>query len=374
MSHSSASNAAARRLWAVLCGGALAAAVLGLDAAALAQPAPDSDTSDAAQGQPPRPNRAPDPEAVHDPSTIVSLDGVNRIFCTGQGVRLMRENAAGQWLPEGRLFAEGRFPAWHGRLVPGNRGHLWAPDVIRLGDAYFVYYSVSTFGKNTSAIGLAVGRSLDPSSPHWTWEDRGPVIASRTEDRFNAIDPAIFRDANGTLWMTFGSFWDGIHLVELDPKTGMRRDPTGAPLQLAWAPEIEAPFLHQRDGTYFLFVNWGKCCRGVNSTYEIRVGRSRAITGPYVDREGVELRQRGGTLVLASDGRWIGPGHASLFQRDGREWLVHHYYDRDLGGRPRLRLVPVTWDADGWPTVTSTTGAAGHPSAPNSCSLRCPDE
>jgi arabinan endo-1,5-alpha-L-arabinosidase len=264
----------------------------------------------------------------------------------------MREDASGKWLREGRLFAEGKLPAWHEQTVPGNRGYLWAPDVIQIGEKFFVYYSVSTFGKNISAIGLAVGDSVNPSAAQWKWEDRGPVLVSHREDRFNAIDPAVFLDStNGALWLAFGSFWDGIHLVELDAATGMRRDAGSAPRRLASAPEIEAPFLSQHGGDYFLFLNWGKCCRGVDSTYEIRVGRARAVTGPYLDRNGTDLRERGGTLVLGSEDRWIGPGHASIFERDGREWLVHHYYDRELKGRSRLRMVPLSWDAEGWPVV-----------------------
>ena len=272
----------------------------------------------------------------------------------------MREDGAGKWQREGRVFSEQQFPAWHDQLVPGNRGFLWAPDVIAIDGQYFLYYSVSTFGKNTSAIGLAVGRTLDVSSPQWRWEDRGVVLASVKTNRFNAIDPAIFRDAtNGSLWMTFGSFWDGIHLVELNGETGLRREPDKAPLRLAFSPEIEAPFLHRREGYYYLFVNWGKCCRGVDSTYEIRVGRSRAVTGPYLDRGGVDLRERGGTVVLASGDRWIGPGHASIHERGGREWLVHHYYDRDNNGRPRLRMVPVIWSGDGWPEIGPTENPSG---------------
>lgn len=295
-----------------------------------------------------------DPEKIHDPSTIVTVDGVRRFFCTGPGILLIREDASGKWLREGCLFAGGKFPAWHEQTVPGNRGYLWAPDVIRLGGKFFVYYAVSTFGKNTSAIGLAVGNSLDPKSPQWRWDDRGPVIASHRGDRFNAIDPAIFRDgANGSLWMTFGSFWDGIFLLELDPATGLRRNPRQAPVRLAAAPEIEAPYLHRHGDLYYLFVNWGKCCRGVDSTYEIRVGRSRTVTGPYLDREGIDLRNGGGTLVLGSEGRWIGPGQSSIFARDGHEWLVHHYYDRELAGRSRLRMIPLTWDAQGWPVVAT---------------------
>jgi arabinan endo-1,5-alpha-L-arabinosidase len=309
---------------------------------------------------PPRRIRSPDPEKIHDPSTIVATGGVIRLFATGRGISLMRENAQGKWLPEGRIFAENALPAWHEKTVPGNRGHLWAPDVIRLGDKYFLFYSVSTFGKNRSAIGLVVGASVDPSSPHWRWEDRGAVVTSRPGDRFNAIDPAIFRDpADGTLWMAFGSFWDGIHLVELDPTTGLARKTNTDPIRLASAAEIEAPFLFHRDGDYYLFLNWGKCCRGVNSTYEIRVGRSRKVTGPYSDRKGVDLRERGGTLVLASEDRWIGPGHASLFERGDQQWLVHHYYDRELDGHSRLRMAPLEWDADGWPIVKAGAEVKG---------------
>ena len=304
-----------------------------------------------------------DLEKVHDPSTILTVDGVRRFFSTGMGISVMREDASGKWSREGRVFADGQFPAWHAQMVPGNRGHLWAPDVIRIGEKFFVYYSVSTFGKNTSAIGLTVGSSVDPSSSEWKWEDRGPVIVSGRDDRFNAIDPAIFRDSsNESLWMTFGSFWDGIHLVELDPAIGMQRDSSRAPTRLASAPEIEAPFLHQRDGYYHLFLNWGKCCRGVNSTYEIRVGRSRAVSGPYVDRDGTSLLEGGGTLILASEDRWIGPGHASIFAQGGREWLVHHYYDRELGGRSRLRMVSLSWNAEGWPVVVPENPPPAFPS------------
>jgi arabinan endo-1,5-alpha-L-arabinosidase len=296
------------------------------------------------------PSRVRDAERVHDPSTILTWKGQRYCFSTGPGIALMREEeVSGKWLREGRVFAEGKFPAWHAALVPGNRGYLWAPDVIRVGDKLFLYYSVSTFGKNDSAIGLAVSDSLDPASTHW--QDHGQVVVSRKSDRFNAIDPAIFRDDDASLWMTFGSFWDGIHLVELDAKTGMRRAPNEPARRLAWSPEIEAPFLCKRGDYYYLFINWGKCCRGTNSTYEIRVGRSRAVTGPYVDRSGIDLRERGGTMVLTSNERWIGPGHASLHEHKGREWLVHHYYDRQAEGRPRLRLVPLAWDAEAWPVV-----------------------
>ncbi len=323
-------------------------------------PAPEAGAQDTDSApEPERRRRQPDPEKVHDPSTVLEQDGVHRFFATGGGVSLLREQADGRWLPEARLFERDELPAWHEERVPGNRGHLWAPDVIKLGGRYLVYYSVSTFGKNTSAIGLATGRALDPESPDWGWQDEGVIVSSTRRDRFNAIDPAIFLDEDGRLYMTFGSFWDGIFLVELDADSGRRRHPDKAPIQLASAPEIEAPFLTRaRDGKYVLFVNWGLCCRGTNSTYEIRVGRSDAPTGPFLDRDGKDLREGGGTLILESSGRYIGPGHASILARDGKEYLVHHYYDGQNRGRSRARLLPLTWDSAGWPAVTGAPAEA----------------
>jgi arabinan endo-1,5-alpha-L-arabinosidase len=294
-----------------------------------------------------------DPEFAHDPSAVVvAEDGTPRVLATGGGLAVLRRDADGRWRREGRVFPPGGRPAWHARAVPGNRGDLWAPDVLAIDGSYYVYYSVSTFGRNESAIGLAVGPTLDPASPRWRWEDRGPVVVSRRADRYNAIDPAAFRDpGDGRLWLAFGSFWDGVFLVELDPETGLRRDPDAPPTRLAHAPEIEAPCLVKRESYYYLFVNWGRCCRGAESTYEIRVGRAREVTGPYVDRDGKALRDGGGTLVLGSSGRFVGPGHASIRRRGDDDWLVHHYYDAAQGGRARLRMLPLSWDARGWPSA-----------------------
>jgi len=289
-------------------------------------------------------DRSPYPR-VHDPSTIVEEGGDAWCFSTGMGVSLLKRDEDGRWRRAGSVFERGATPEWHRKEVPENRGHLWAPDVIRVGERWWVYYSVSSFGKNHSAIGLASTESLEKPD----WKDEGLVIRSRRGDRFNAIDPAVIRDGE-RLWMSFGSFWDGIMLVELDPETGLLKEPDARPRQLANYPEIEAPFIHKEGEWYYLFVNWGKCCRGVNSTYEIRVGRSKDIEGPYVDRNGDALRQGAGTPVLATEGRYIGPGHASIFAKNGKQWLVHHFYDRERRGRSELRMVELRWK-DGWPVV-----------------------
>lgn len=290
--------------------------------------------------------------SAHDPSTVVEENRRLWTVSTGHGVRILTGDRKGEdWKQAGQIFEREALPAWHQEMVPPNRGHLWAPDVIRSSDGkrWWVYYSVSDFGKNTSAIGLASSESLDPEDRNFAWRDEGMVIRSQKGDRFNAIDPAILRDGK-KLWMSYGSFWDGIMLVELDPETGLLKDPDAKPLAIANHPEIEAPFIHQREGWYYLFVNHGLCCRGVRSTYEIVVGRSRKVEGPYVDRDGNELLQAGGTPVLASEGRWIGPGHASIVETRDGEMLVHHAYDAEDRGRSKLRLVPLRWE-EGWPVV-----------------------
>lgn len=285
---------------------------------------------------------------LHDPSTVVRERGDAWCFSTGPGVVVLKQDGR-DWSYQGSLFPRGVRPDWHKEKVPGNRGDLWAPDVIELGSKWCVYYSVSTFGKNTSAIGMASRKKLGPGSEKDPWTDEGMIISSKRGDRFNAIDPAVIMDGR-KLWMSFGSFWDGIMLIELDPKTGLRKDPDEKPLQIANAEEIEAPFIHKEGPWYYLFVNWGLCCRGTKSTYEIRVGRSKAITGPYEDKDGQKMTAGGGSLVLGSDGRFIGPGHASVYQRGSRQWLVHHYYDGEDRGKSKLRLSELEW-VDGWPVV-----------------------
>jgi arabinan endo-1,5-alpha-L-arabinosidase len=120
---------------------------------------------------------------------------------------------------------------------------------------------------------------------------------------------------------------------------------------LAWNDHIEAPFIHRHGTNYLLLVNWGQCCKGTNSTYEIRVGRSRTITGPYLDRNGVEMMNGGGTLVLGSEGRFIGPGHAGIVNDGAQEWFSFHYYNAENGGRPTMAVRKLSWDEEDWPVV-----------------------
>jgi arabinan endo-1,5-alpha-L-arabinosidase len=286
---------------------------------------------------------------LHDPSTIVKCGKDYWCFATGPGVSSWRSKDLVQWERGPRVFETP--PTWITNVVAGHRGYFWAPDVLHHQDRYWLYYSVSKFGTNTSAIAVVSNPTLNPADPQYRWADHGIVIESRTGDNFNAIDPAVTTTPDGKLWLSFGSFWSGIKLIELDPTTGKRASHASLH-SLAHSGAIEAPFIHRHGDFYYLFVNWDRCCRGTNSTYNIRVGRSREITGPYLDQNGKDLAQGGGTLFLGTDGAFIGPGHAGIFEDGGRFWFSCHFYDGAQRGASTLALQPLRW-TDGWPTLDS---------------------
>lgn len=284
---------------------------------------------------------------VHDPSTITKCGSEYWLFSTGPGIASRHSRDLVNWLAGPRVFSDP--PAWTTNAVPGFRGYFWAPDVIPLNGRFLLYYSVSRWGVNTSAIGLATNPTLDPAEPNYRWTDQGAVCQAGRGDNFNAIDPSVAQAADGSLWLAFGSFWSGIKLVQLDSATGKRLTPDAPLYSLAFHSSIEAACLWPHAGYYYLFVNWGQCCRGTNSTYNIRVGRSTQVTGPYVDKAGVNLLQDGGSLFLETDGPIVGPGHAGIYSEGGTNWFSCHFYDGRRGGFATLAVRPLRWDADGWP-------------------------
>ena len=216
-------------------------------------------------------------------------------------------------------------------VIARGGNNTWAPDVIRSGDKYFVYYSAPGT-QPKAAIGLLVGKTLDPRSPDYKWEDGGPVVWSDGVEDSNAIDPGVFRDpTNGSLWLTYGSYFGYIRLVQLNPNTGKRLYPNRKPVNVAI--NGEASVIIFRDGWYYLLLTHGSCCAGANSSYNIRMGRSRKVGGPYVDNVGVDMLQGGGKLFLGLEWslRRTGTLRTAGSRRRRAEVLL------PLRGRPRSR-------------------------------------
>lgn len=293
---------------------------------------------------------------TRDPSSIVKCKDEYWVFYTGRGVPSYHSKDLVKWERGPAVFETA--PEWIAKEVPANRGmSYWAPDIIKVGDRYLLYYSVSSMGKMTSAIGLATNPTLDPNDPAYHWTDQGVVVQThegQAGDAYNAIDPAIFQDTDGSLWMVFGSYWTGIKLIQLDPKTGKRIAPDSKIYSLAYNESIEASYLCRHDDYYYLFVNWGSCCQGTNSTYNIRIGRSKAVTGPYLDRSGANLAHSGGSVfIAATNSPLFGPGHAGTLKAQGKDWFTSDFEgDVRMDGKATLAIMPLHWKADGWPEVT----------------------
>lgn len=297
---------------------------------------------------------------VHDP-VIIREGDTYYIFSTGQYIVSRRSTDLRHWTANGTLLKA--MPAWVLEAVPGAKD-MWAPDISHVNGEYRLYYSVSTFGSNRSAIGLATSPTLDPQAPNYGWTDRGLVVMSTEKDDFNAIDPNLVVDTEGRQWLALGSFWTGIKLFALDPATG-KPAPGAKPHAIARRPApaggpapIEAPFIIPHGGWYYLLTSYDYCCKGVNSTYYTVVARSRAVTGPYLGKDGSAMMQGGGTVFLRADlqeqQRFRGPGHAGAFtDTNGTTYVVYHAYDRRNDGAPTLRIVPIRWGADGWPVPDS---------------------
>ena len=287
---------------------------------------------------------------VHD-SVIIKQDDIYYLFSTGYGIAVRRSDDLQNWRSArgGSVFA--RIPDEAARYVPGA-SNIWAPDISYYNDRYQLYYSVSTFGSNRSAIGLATNATLHNGDENYEWIDHGIVVQSDYGDDFNAIDANFVLDADDEAWLAFGSHWSGIKLIKLDRETGKQAHDDRKVYSLASRARhpraIEAPFIIHRGEFNYLFVSFDRCCAGAESTYNVRVGRAEEVTGPYIDRAGVDMMNDGGTQITFADERFKGPGHNAIFSEDGRDFIVFHAYDSRYGGTPTLQIHELAWDDEGW--------------------------
>jgi arabinan endo-1,5-alpha-L-arabinosidase len=296
----------------------------------------------------------------HDPSALIKDGSKYYMFTTGQGIYAAYSTNLFSWTSSPKtVFPVGTWPSWINSAVPGFNGDFWAPDCIFMNNKYYIYYSCSTFGSSTSAIGVATSPTLDPSSPSYNWTDLGMVVSSNSSNQVNAIDPGIFKDTDGRVYLTYGSFHAGIGVIELDPVTGKVK--SGATLSIIAGgngADWEAPYIVKNGSYYYLFVNRGFCCRGSSSTYYIVMGRSTNIKGPYLDMNGVNLRNGGGTTMISSSGKYIGPGHFGLLRENGSNFVSMHYYDGNDNGKAKLDIANLGFN-NNWPFITRDWIAQG---------------
>ena len=271
---------------------------------------------------------------IHDPSTIAECDGKYYTFGTGGG---------------GLISDDGW--SWHGGAERPGGGA--APDVLKIGDRYLCIYGATGGGLGGGHNGRILtmwNKTLDPKSSDFKWTKAVEVCSSDGMEDQDAIDPSLLLDpTTGRLWVSYGTYFGTIRLIELDPKTGFRMKGNK---EKDIAIDCEATDLIYRDGWYYLLGTHGTCCDGVNSTYNIVVGRSRNVEGPYVDNVGRDMFHGGGRMVIAAGDRKTGPGHFGRTVIDeGVEIMSCHYEaDFDRSGRSVLGIRPLLWK-NGWPVA-----------------------
>ena len=270
---------------------------------------------------------------IHDPSTVVESDGKWFTFGTGGG-GLMSDDG---W-------------TWRsGAVRPGGGA---APDVMKIGDRYLVVYGATGGGLGGGHNGRILtmwNKTLDPQSPDFKFSEAVVVASSDGVEDCDAIDPSLCLGPDGRLWLTYGTYFGFIRLVELDPKTGKRIE-GNQPVNVAI--DCEASDLIYRDGWYYLLGTHGTCCNGATSTYNIRVGRSKTVTGPFLDNMGIDMLKGGGKLVVAANDRYVGAGHfgREVLGEGVEKFSCHYEADLDRGGASILDIRALLWK-DGWPVA-----------------------
>jgi arabinan endo-1,5-alpha-L-arabinosidase len=287
---------------------------------------------------------------AHDPSSIIKCGDTYWIFTTGNGIYSMYSTDLIEWTAGATPFTISDWPSWITAYVPDFEGHFWAPECVYINGKYYLYYSCSFWGVRKSVIGLATNLTLDPASPDYEWIDEGMVVYSNEGTDVNCIDPSLFWDDEGKLWLSYGSYFGGIRLAELSTSTGK---PLNTTRYSVAGGDCEASYVINRDKYYYLFINRGTCCQGINSTYHIQVGRSQNPTGPFLDKEGVDLVSGGGTTLLSTSDNFIGPGCLGYYKENEVEWATYHYYDGNVGGMATLGIGNMRWDEEEWPLITS---------------------
>lgn len=285
-----------------------------------------------------------------DPTVIRAGDGYFYLYATEdiRNTPIFRSQNLVDWTLTGTAFTNSTRPTFE------PKGGLWAPDINYVNGLYVLYYSMSVWG-GEQTCGVGVATSLNPQGP---FTDRGKLFRSNEIGVQNSIDPFYIED-NGKKYLFWGSF-RGIYYVELsDDGLALKNPASPQPLQIA-GTAFEGTYIHKRDGYYYLFASRGSCCNGLSSTYQLVVGRSASLTGPYLSKQGGAMMSNAYTLVVGSNSRFVGNGHCSEIVQDeaGNDWMFFHGWDVNNSDNGRVLLLnKISWDRSGWPYVTSSSPA-----------------
>lgn len=296
-----------------------------------------------------------DPTVLRDPvSGAFYAYGTQDDWGDGAGSRLvpvLKSYDLANWEVAGEAFESK--PSWK------KRGGIWAPEAVYDNGKYFLYYAFSIWDDPNPGIGVATS-----DKPEGPFQDHGKIFDSKSIDVPNSIDPFVWLE-NGRKYLFWGSFDNGpkqgTYGVPLREDGIQITDPADK-FKIA-AGDLEAVIIHKRNNYYYFISSRGSCCEGVNSTYHMVVGRSNDLAGPYLDKDGRDLRERGnGTLVLKANDKFVGVGHGSRIITDDadQDWILYHGIDIEQGkvssgaSRRMLLLDKVDW-ADDWPVIKGDT-------------------
>lgn len=292
--------------------------------------------------------------SLPDPSVIRGSDGFFYLYATQDIglVPIMRSRDLTAWEHIGNAFTQESRP----RFINGG-GSMWAPDINRIGNRWILYYSLSKWGEiHKNGIGVAVADS--PTGP---FKDLGPLFISDEIGVTNSIDQFYIED-EGRKYLFWGSF-HGLYGVELaHDGLSVKRDATRFKVA---GNAYEAIYIHRKGDYYYMFASMDACCEGVKSTYKVVVGRSTALFGPYLDKQGRRMLENQHEVILQGNERFKGPGHNAEFLTDkkGVDWILYHAVDVDDPRGRKLMLDSVEW-VDGWPVIGNGTPSLKIPQKP----------
>ena len=284
--------------------------------------------------------------SLPDPTLIKGQDGWFYLYATEdtRGMPIMRSKDLTNWAWTGlRVFSDNTRP----EFLEG--GGLWAPDINYINNQYVLYYALSLWGEEHKN-GIGVATADNPEGP---FTDKGKLFTSDEIGVQNSIDPALFTNDDGSKHLFWGSL-RGLYMIEMS-NDGLSIK-QGATKQKVAGNGMEGVYIFKRGNYYYLFASVGSCCAGINSTYQLVVGRSLNLTGPYLSRSGNALLDGSYTVVISGNSTFAGPGHCSQIIKDldGNDWILYHAIDKRNSAQFSWRMLMLDklyWDNDGWPYI-----------------------